>query len=783
MPNGTWTSVAVGPSNWSTTGNWSGGTVANLATFTANFTSNITASTTVTLDTTRTIGNLTFSDGNNPGDAWVLTRSSTNTLTLDNGASSPVIQVVTPTTISVPLAGSNGFIKSGAAQMDTTTSHGVSGTLALTAGQIFTGSRATAPVLANVFPNIDAFTLSPGTIYYINNNGSSGFSFKAGSSFSGGGQIHLTCSQGAGALPANTVTFPDQTNHTGLFILWGNDAGLLVSRDANAAFVKFPTSGALWYYHNFSSNAGTVKQLVIPTNAVPSTTALPIDIYSVPTSAALTLAASYSLIANQISASPMIFTGDLSRWDALAGGGTWTGQPTLTFTLDGTNTAANTISGLIYSRAGSGALAISKVGAGTWVFANSSANTYSGGTTISGGTLRGSSNNSAFGTGNITLSNGTLELDNISPTNTLGTAITTVGTVRSVGGTATLTAAITLAGSTTFEANTGTTLTLNSASAITGAVGVTLSAVDTGAVTVASQITQATSLTKSGAGTATLSNTANTINGTVAANAGTLEIAAVGSLGGTGSLTLAGSTIVRHIGSTGGTLSRSVSGSSVTGGFENTGNSSIAVSGSISGTGNNVKLGGAGTGQFNTFGVTLAAGANAFTKEGAGRWISTNGNDLTGTTNVSGTGTLMAAPSAATSNRLLGGNVTVGSGSGIQLSSDNGQLGKNTYTNLTFQGTSVNRSRIRIGGSAVNPTVQMAGNLVLPTPGQTTFDLSADVFKTPGTYTLVEFVSGGVTGGTAGSNIAAWGLITGLQATFSYVTGTPNKLNVTISKV
>src|SRR5262245_37121006 len=66
--NGTWTNPAGG--GWPTPGNWSGNTVANGAGNTADFgTLNLVADATVTLDGSRTIGNLIFND-TTPSSNW-----------------------------------------------------------------------------------------------------------------------------------------------------------------------------------------------------------------------------------------------------------------------------------------------------------------------------------------------------------------------------------------------------------------------------------------------------------------------------------------------------------------------------------------------------------------------------------------------------------------------------------------------------------------------------------------------------------------------------------------
>ncbi len=83
------------------------------------------------------------------------------------------------------------------------------------------------------------------------------------------------------------------------------------------------------------------------------------------------------------------FTSDASNGSAtLSFGGGITPAPTggvTTLTLNGSNTGSNTISGALADNA-AGQLAVTKSGTGIWIL--SGANTYSGGTTISGGTLK-----------------------------------------------------------------------------------------------------------------------------------------------------------------------------------------------------------------------------------------------------------------------------------------------------------------------------------------------------------------------------------------------------------
>ncbi|HEX5223243.1 MAG TPA: LamG-like jellyroll fold domain-containing protein [Verrucomicrobiae bacterium] len=110
---GTWISDANG--TWGTSSRWGGNIIATGVGQTANFsTINITGNRTVTLDSSRTIGTLRFNDVTSPFFNWTLAASGESVLTLDTGsATSPSLAVTNTATISAPLAGTNGFTKSG----------------------------------------------------------------------------------------------------------------------------------------------------------------------------------------------------------------------------------------------------------------------------------------------------------------------------------------------------------------------------------------------------------------------------------------------------------------------------------------------------------------------------------------------------------------------------------------------------------------------------------------------------------------------------------------------
>ncbi|MCB1212580.1 MAG: autotransporter-associated beta strand repeat-containing protein, partial [Verrucomicrobiales bacterium] len=94
-----------------------------------------------------------------------------------------------------------------------------------------------------------------------------------------------------------------------------------------------------------------------------------------------------TILANQTGTSPGLILN--ANWTATAGSST----NNKTVTLGGTNTAANTINGIIPNNNAGGLVSVTKIDPGTWVLAG--ANTYTGNTTISNGTLRVKANAAA----------------------------------------------------------------------------------------------------------------------------------------------------------------------------------------------------------------------------------------------------------------------------------------------------------------------------------------------------------------------------------------------------
>ena len=135
LGNGTWISDGAGV--WSDTAKWTSAFPANGGGYSADFsTLNISANRAVTLDTSRSLGALRFGDISGAQN-WTLASSGGATLTLDTGlpATSPSIVVNQNTaTLSAPLAGTNGFTKSGAGTLILSGSNVLAGTINIDTG-------------------------------------------------------------------------------------------------------------------------------------------------------------------------------------------------------------------------------------------------------------------------------------------------------------------------------------------------------------------------------------------------------------------------------------------------------------------------------------------------------------------------------------------------------------------------------------------------------------------------------------------------------------------------
>jgi len=134
---GTWLPTAAGPFNWGDSANWIDSIVASGADKTASFTSNITADQVANLEAARTIGNILFTDS--ATSSHNLTISGANNLTLDRTSGVPVVDVTQADrnlTISSIVAGTDGLQKSGSGTLTLSGNNTYTGTTTISAGTL-----------------------------------------------------------------------------------------------------------------------------------------------------------------------------------------------------------------------------------------------------------------------------------------------------------------------------------------------------------------------------------------------------------------------------------------------------------------------------------------------------------------------------------------------------------------------------------------------------------------------------------------------------------------------
>jgi len=405
--------------------------------------------------------------------------------------------------------------------------------------------------------------------------------------------------------------------------------------------------------------------------------------------------AALNLNAVEVGAEAVSLTGTgISTTGALTGTGVSSLSGAITLlgnsSIGGTgNTLA--LSGIIGESGG--ARTLTKVGSGTLVL--SGANTYTGATTLSGGTLRATTSTDALGLGTLTLSGGTLALANdtglafnrnttlnsgsaiiVSDRLNAGDGVThSLGTLSLSGtltfnkgsnvngGIAGLTfGAVTLGGNSTLTATSaGTRLTIASVSAInrnltvSGAGDTVITGIiDTGTGT----------LTKSGAGTLTLS-AVNTYSGGTTLSGGTLRLASDTGLAFNSNITVSSNvaitsdrlTVGDGVTHTLGTLSIGYT-LTVNKGAQVTGGTAGLTFGNVSISTTNSTVFTAGAGTLITLGGVTSSNVRSFTVNGAGDTIITGAIDTgIGAITKSGTGTLTLSGT-----NTYSGNTTISAG-------------------------------------------------------------------------------------------------------------------------
>ncbi|MEI6464508.1 MAG: autotransporter-associated beta strand repeat-containing protein, partial [Verrucomicrobiota bacterium] len=363
---------------------------------------------------------------------------------------------------------------------------------------------------------------------------------------------------------------------------------------------------------------------------------------------------------------------------------------------------ANTVESVI-----SGTGSLRQLGSGTTTLTG--ANLYTGGTTISAGTLQiGSGGTAGSLTGNV-VNNGTLAINRSDAYTMNGTVSGTGVLVQAGTGTTTLVAANTYAGGTTINAGTLQLGSGGTTGSVTGNIvnHGTLALNRSDAVVITNPISGSGVVAKLGGGQVTLAGN-NTYSGGTTVNAGVLEVSDNTNLGApSGAVTLNGGTLRAAAGFT---LARSLALESG-GGTIDTGANILVTQGAISGSGNLTKT---GTGELRIAALTTYTGTTTIT-QGAivlnGGSLSTAaiaaGARLTGNGSIRGnlTNAGLLSPGASAGTISVAGNFTQ-SATGSYVA----ELGSPTsFDSLVVSGTAT------LGG-----TLTVTGlNGYVPNPGQT----------------------------------------------------------------
>jgi autotransporter-associated beta strand protein len=394
------------------------------------------------------------------------------------------------------------------------------------------------------------------------------------------------------------------------------------------------------------------------------------------------------IYANCSDANPLIIGGGVKRFGVSA---------TQTLTLRGTSTADNAITGTIDGNS-LGALGVTKEDAGKWVLSGS--NVHTGVTTVNAGTLAAASSAALGTTGAVTVAGtGQLMLQGGLTVNKSSGAFTIHANnpIVSVGDNTLQTAGITLGGTTTFEVTTGNKLTLANTGAITD-----------GASTFG--------ITKTGAGELQLGDFANTYDGNVSIQAGTLTVTTLNDSGVAGVLGRSTSGLelrstLRFAGSVAASSTRALALQGATPTLEATGTAAATYSGTITQTSEarQVVLTGTSTA---ANALVSALGNNSLAtgiqKTGTGNWRVTGAMSYTGATDVD-QGTLrFERPDGNT----MASTVTVDAGAVLELATDTMASSGATAGRVLGTGNVVVNGIVKTrGGITQKGQVRYGGNL------------------------------------------------------------------------
>jgi autotransporter-associated beta strand protein len=540
-----------------------------------------------------------------------IARAGTGSLVF--GGTAPTVTNSGVLTVTSPIGGTSGLNKNGVQTLVLGAINTISGTFNFDEGAVQIGLDATGtPNQLDSITQLNINTTS-GVFYFVGLNAHT-FSvpFAGPASFIGNGS-------GIGSSNKGGITLSHSSSVAGFTGYFRATCSNTVDQEGKLILPTFPAATPMFLFVT-SATGTTVRSTQIVVQGSGGTSSAECVLVATAAGTGTT----HEFVDD--STGPSVYTGGARlRSDSNA-------SATQTFRIAGTNTAA-TINGNIIQGPSLGVIALAKAGAGKWAL--SGANTYTGTTTISAGTLSAQSasalgRDSSLSGGAISVTGGTLELAGGITLDKSGLNISTVTTASPTNAFQVPASG----GDNTLEVG---SITLNSTILVDVGANAALRFANTGAITGSTF-----GITKNGTGELDLNAAANQFTGATTVAAGTLTVSAScapsvnGPLGNASSAVALTGTL-KYDGAANSTISRSVQLTGSTPALEASGSGHIHFSNVSQASGSRtLTLKGASTttNQFQSAFGDASGGTTSVTKDGTGRWQFTGVPSYTGTTTV-----------------------------------------------------------------------------------------------------------------------------------------------------
>ena len=519
-----WNSTTT-PQPWDTAANWLNNIVGTGSGNTADFnTVNLTTDSVVNLTTPRTIGNLIFGDTDTSSAAsWTLANNGVSGNKLTLAGTTPTVTVnalgtAKSTTISAVVDGTAGLTKAGV------------GTLALSGANTYSGGTI---VNNGVLTFSTDSALGATSANNITLNGGTLASAATNLVLSSARSLTIGAGGGTLAHPAGgNLSYSGIIDGSGLLtlnVIAGGGAGIIVNgANTNSGGVNFTGNPASFVFM-VANSTGTPGSLVNGPFGTGTVT------FGGPGTRSTTGADTTVGNAIIFAADTTFATVTTEKTLTLTGPVTLSGNRTLTVNV-GTTVAGKNVTFTNAISDGGNNYSLTKAGTGNLVL--SGVNSYTGTTTVSGGTL--TIDDGSIATSGGIINNAALVYNLNANARTYANEISGTGSLTKTGtNTLTLTGVSIYSGATTISAG---TLTIDDGSIATSSNIVNNAALlynlNTNARTYGNAITGTGSLTKSGTNTLTLTGV-NTYSGGTTINAGIFQVSGGSAIANAGLVTLA----------------------------------------------------------------------------------------------------------------------------------------------------------------------------------------------------------------------------------------------------